>query len=79
MSKVKVTLFLGAGALVVTGYVFRDKLRKALSEGIEYVVGVLEEAQQKRYNDALKLHQHGVDHFLEHPETGEVRTRPDVG
>jgi len=85
MSKLKVVLVAG-GALVVAGFVYRKPLRATLSNYSDYAHGFVTDMSER----LVQLHQDqllkasvwkddgSVDGFLTHPETGEVRTRPDA-
>lgn len=88
MSKRNVILYVGGGALVVAGYVFRKPLRATLSRYSDYAHGFVTElaedlVQKAQIRDQLHAYwgsqaQREVDEFLEHPETGTVRSRPET-
>lgn len=87
MSKRNVILYVGGGALVVAGYVFRRPLRATLSRYSGYAHGFVAElaedlVQKVQTRDQLRGYwgsqvQQEVDDFLEHPETGTARSRPE--
>jgi hypothetical protein len=85
MSKLKVVLIAG-GVVAVAGFVYRKPLRAVAGRYGDYAHGFVtdmaEQLVQLRQNQVQKAFawkdDGAVDSFLTHPETGEVRTRPDA-